>query len=219
MFEKTVVTDGRRQNRLYDEKGNRVSVFQLSELLLAGALTISQALTDRPYLPWVPFAVIKKLTRVLNKDSRVLEYGSGRSTIWLARRAHSVISIEDCQAWHEKVSETFKKLNLQNVDYRFLTGDMYCSASDFVDETFDLIIVDGKYRSKCVENTHRKLKAGGYLYLDNSDTDMAVPNGDMRLAEAKMRSLAQEWSAPLEFYTGYSPGNLHPHQGALVRKQ
>src|SRR5271168_4615552 len=70
------------------------------------------------------------------------------------------------------------------------------------------IVVDGNCRSKCIENAHRKLKASGYLYLDNSDTNMTSPDGDMRLAEAKMRKLAEEWSAPLKFYTGYAPGQL-----------
>jgi predicted O-methyltransferase YrrM len=159
------------------------------------------------------------LNRILDKKgSRVLEYGSGRSTIWFARHSYSVISIESHQAWHDKVSKLFKKLNLKNVEYQFLTGEQYSSASDFADESFDLVIIDGNYRSKCLENACRKLKPGGYLYLDNSDTDMTITDGDMRLAEAKMRQLAEEWSSPLEFYTGFSPGNLHPHQGALLRR-
>jgi hypothetical protein len=218
VFEKVLGCDNLRRSRLHDEKGNRVSIFQLKELGVAGVVRISQALTGRPYLPWVPFAVIRELKLILNKESHILEYGSGRSTIWLAKRSHSVISIEGYQPWYEKVSTILRKLNLQNVDYRFLTGDEYSLASDFADETFDLIVVDGNSRSKCLENAHRKLKVGGYLYLDNSDTDMAIPDGDMRLAEAKMRKLAEEWSAPLKFYTGYSPGSIHPHQGALLQK-
>jgi predicted O-methyltransferase YrrM len=207
-----------RKSRLHDEKGNRVSILQLHELLLAGLLKGSQALTGKPYLPWVPFAVIRRLARILNKNSCVLEFGSGRSTIWFAQRSHLVVSIEDCLPWYEKMSELFRKLDLRNVDHRFLAGDQYSTASDLTDESFDLVVIDGSYRSKCVEYTHTKLKHDGYLYLDNSDTDMTIPNGDMRLAELKMKQLAEEWSSPLEFFTGFPPGNLHPHQGALLRK-
>lgn len=42
---------GKRKSRLYDEKGNRVSLFQLHELLLTSFLRDSQILTDKPYLP------------------------------------------------------------------------------------------------------------------------------------------------------------------------
>ena len=207
------------KSHLHDEKGNRVRWNQAYEPFLAGALKVSQRVADWPYLPWVPFAVMRQLSRFLaSKQCRVLEYGSGRSTVWLAQRSFHVVSIENSEAWHEKVSVVLKKQRLNNVDYRFLTGEDYIKPPGFADGTFDLIIIDGILRSKCLENVHGMLKAGGCLYLDNSDTDMASPDGDMRKAEGTMRSLAQEWSVRLEFYTGYCPGNLHPHQGALLRK-
>jgi hypothetical protein len=206
-----------RRNRFYDEKGNRVSVSRFHEFLLAACLKGTQALTDKPYLPWVPFPVIRRLKGILDKNSSVLEYGSGRSTIWLARQSKSVTSIESYLPWFERVSSLFTDLGL-DVDYRFRSEQDYSSAAGFADESFDLIVVDGIQRSKCIENVHTKLKHGGYLYLDNSDTDTAAPGGDMRLAEAKMKQLSDIWSSPIEFYTGFSPGNLHVHQGALLRK-
>jgi predicted O-methyltransferase YrrM len=207
-----------RQGRLYDEKGNRISWLQLYEPALAAALKVSQIVADRPYLPWVPFAVIRRLSRILTKNSRVLEYGSGRSTVWLARRAHSVVSIEDSQVWYEKVLQLFKDLQLTNVDYRLRSAENYSADSEFPDESFDLIIIDGCCRSRCLENAYGKLRRGGYLYLDNSDTDMTMTDGDMRRAEARMRQLAEQWSSEIEFYTGFAPGNLHAHQGALLRR-
>jgi predicted O-methyltransferase YrrM len=207
-----------RKSRFHDEKGNCIGWTQTYEPLLAGALRVSQNLVDWPNLPWVPFAVIRELSRILNKNCLVLEFGSGRSTVWLARKSQAVMSIEDCKAWYEKVTTILSKFKLDNVDYRFLAGNDYTHAADTADKMFDLIVIDGSYRSQCLENAHRYLKPGGYLYLDNSDTEMAAADGEMRRAEQMMKRLAQEWSSPLKFYTGFCPGNLHAHQGALLQK-
>ena len=207
-----------RRNRFYDEKGNRVSTRHLYQILLSAGLKGSYAITGGPCLPWIPFQVISRLKAILTRSCKVLEFGSGRSTVWLSRRSGSVVSIEDCRPWYDKVSLLLGKLKLNNVDYRFLAGEAYYSAASFADESFDLIIVDGSYRSKCLENAYSKLKAGGYIYLDNSDTDMESSTGDMRVAERILLGLSEVWSSPVEFYTGFSPGNLHAHQGALLRK-
>jgi predicted O-methyltransferase YrrM len=208
-----------RKSPFHDEKGNRIGWTQTYEPLLAGALRVSQKLVDWPNLPWVPFAVIRELSRILNKNSLVLEFGSGRSTVWLAGKAQAVVSIEDCKAWYDKVITILSKRKLENVDYRFLAGNDYTHAADGVDKLFDLIVVDGSYRSQCLENAYGHLKPGGYLYLDNSDTDSWTTDGEMRRAEQLMKRLAEEWSSPLRFYTGFCPGNLHAHQGALLQKR
>lgn len=206
------------RNRLCDEKGNRISPLQAHEILLSGALRISQTLSDWPYVPWVPFAVISQFASILNKNTRLLEFGSGRSTIWFARRCASVLSIENNQDWFQIVSTFFQKKNIRNIDYRLLSGEAYYDTSSLPDASFDVIIVDGAYRSHCLENAHAKLKSGGYLYVDNTDTDMNNPEGDMRRAERMLHELSSQWNQPIRFYTGYAPGQFYPSQGALLRK-
>lgn len=46
-----------------------------------------------PELPWISYSAIKLLTRFLHKESRVLEFGSGMSTIWYAGHAGEVFSV------------------------------------------------------------------------------------------------------------------------------
>lgn len=60
-------------------------------------------------------------------------------------------------------------MDVNNVDYRFLDGPTYFDVGGFNREHFDLIIVDGNYRTKCIDFFHPILKVGGYLYLDNAD--------------------------------------------------
>lgn len=213
----TVPTPTHR-NRLCDEKGNRISLLQSHEILLSGAHRISQKLVNWPIIPWIPYAVTSRLTSILNKNSRLLEFGSGRSTIWFARHCASVLSIEDNEQWFRIVSSIFERKHLTNVEYRLLQGDAYYDTSSLPDASFDVVIVDGAYRSQCLENSHAKLKPGGYLYVDNTDTDMTLPDGDMRRAERTLHELALQWNHPIQFYTGYAPGQFYPSQGALLRK-
>jgi hypothetical protein len=218
MLDKALGRDGLHRSRFHDEKGNRVPLWQTYELFAAGILRLSQSLTDWPYLPWIPFAVIGALGQFLNAQSRVLEFGSGRSTIWYARRSASVVSVEDDLGWFKRVSELLERLHIANVDYRHRTDAAYAEVNEFPDGNFDLIIVDGSNRARCIESAHSKLKSGGYLYLDNTDKDMTIPNGDMRQAEATLLELAKRWSSAPQYYTGYPPSNFFPHQGMLVRK-
>ncbi len=219
MLLRIIGRDRCRLSRLHDEKGNRVSVRQIPDMIPAALCRISQSLTDWPYLPWIPFEVMKVLSGFLSRKSRVLEFGSGRSTIWFARRAQSVISIEDNREWSEKITVLLRRLEINNVDYRLRAGPDYFDARGFESEQFDLIVVDGNYRSKCIELFHPALKAGGILYLDNSDKDMTREGGDLRRAEAKILELSECWASPPRYFTGFCPGNLGPHQGVMIRKE
>ena len=218
VLDKALGRDGLHRSRFHDEKGNRVPLWQTYELFIAGMLRLSQSLIDRPYLPWIPLAVIGVIGQILNARSHVLEFGSGRSTIWYARRAGSVVSVENDLGWFRRVSELLERLRIVNVDYRHRTDAAYPDVNEFSDGSFDLIIVDGSNRARCIESAHSKLRSGGYLYLDNTDKDMTIPNGDMRQAEAALLELAARWSSAPRYYTGYPPSNFFPHQGMLVRK-
>jgi predicted O-methyltransferase YrrM len=218
LFRRIIGGDGLHYSRLHDEKGNRISLYQTLEICTAVSMRLSQSLTDRPYVPWIPFAVISKLSGILNKESHVLEFGSGRSTIWYARCAHSVVSVEDSLEWFDKISRQLLTLGIDNVDYRFRPGDAYIDTASFAAEQFDLIVVDGSHRTRCIDKIYFALKAGGYLYLDDSDKDMTLGSGDLRSAEAKLLDLAERWHSSPEYYTGYAPGKLFPQQGMLVQK-
>jgi len=94
---------------------------------------------------------------------RVFEYGSGNSTLWWSGRASHITSVEDDQSWYEKIKSS---LNNKNVDYRLeMDRQKYFSMAD---DTFDIFIVDGKYRRECLEHVI-KLGGGVMLILDNSD--------------------------------------------------
>ena len=80
---------------------------------------------------------------------------------------------------------------------------------------FDLIIVDGSYRSKCMASAIKLLKPGGIIYLDNSDKDY-ISGGDMRLAEDILLDFAQEKHAQFKYFTDFAPAEFFVNQGLIV---
>ncbi len=204
------------KSRFHDEKANLVTGMESLNLLKSGLMRVSQKWTDRPYVPWIPFHFIRVFEKLLTPNSRILEFGSGRSTIWYAKHAAEVTAVEDNVDWHSSMLKRFAQLGITNVNYRHATGSAYSRPAS--GGRFDLVVIDGSQRAECMDFARTVVRPGGYIYLDNSDKGMGNSENDVRRAEASMSLAAREWGAEIEFYTGYCPGNLHPHQGALVRR-
>lgn len=139
-------------------------------------------------IPSLSLPAVCTLDEHLTKDMRVFEWGSGASTLFFAHRCAQVVSIEHDRAWFEKVGEAVEyrglpvDRSLVEPDERFypdyasyqpgyesVSFMQYARAIDrFMDESFDLILVDGRARCACLDRAQRKLKVGGMLMLDDS---------------------------------------------------
>ena len=115
--------------------------------------------------------VIPLIARLLTRSSDVLEFGSGNSTIWLAKQALSVMSVENDQNWYAKITGRLTDLGLRNAVVRYAPGDAYYDLDWVRGARFDFIVVDGSYQWRCVEAALPYLRENGILYLDNSDAD------------------------------------------------
>jgi hypothetical protein len=157
--------------------------------------------------PWLPFKAADWLGSYVKPTMKVFEYGSGGSTIFLAKRAGQVIGVEHDQRWHALVSSALSVNGLMNCSYALreprlsgqassalelsetpavvfdereweypgLSFDAYVAVIDqFPDDTFDLVLVDGRAREACIRHALRKIRAGGYLMLDNANDRMIV---------------------------------------------
>ncbi|WP_239394068.1 class I SAM-dependent methyltransferase [Frankia sp. CiP3] len=130
-----------------------------------------------PALPWLTPQANEILVTLLRRTDDGLEFGSGRSTIWLANRVHHLSSVEHDDGWHSTVSAQLKEQRLQNVEYILAPQDVpaerggeseYAStALRFGDASLDFVLVDGAYRDFCVKFAIPKIKPGGVLVLDN----------------------------------------------------
>lgn len=117
----------------------------------------------------------------LRPTDHAFEWGSGRSTIFFARRVATLVSIEHDAGWHAQVSADLQSKGLAHkVDYRLVPaegdqmaephGSPYAHAIDGVpDGSLDFVIVDGQMRLRCAERALTKLKPMGLLVIDGAN--------------------------------------------------
>jgi predicted O-methyltransferase YrrM len=166
-------------------------------------------------LPWLSYRAIKQLDKLLQPDWKILEWGSGMSTLWFAQRVGHLISIEDYEPWHEKVKLTLA--NITNVDYQFKADENYFNLDHYPEETFDFILIDGSQRGNCAKSAVAKIKSGGYIYLDNSDKHSTAEGGDTRIAEDTLLKAVKEKSGKVKYFVDLVPTYLAVNQGMLVK--
>jgi hypothetical protein len=174
--------------------------------------------------PWVPFETENWLRHYLKPYMQVFEYGSGGSTIFFAERVEKVFTIEHDKKWYMLVSKALAQRGITNCSYllhepepiagnlstvdesqssSFIYDDYYVGTTvhEYVraidvhpDHTFDLVLVDGRARTECIQHAIPKIKPGAYLMLDNSN------NADVAQIVRKLQSY------PHIVFRGIAPG-------------
>ena len=137
---------------------------------------IKQKIFDIKYpdVPWMTPTSIDLLEQLIKLDDVGIEYGSGRSTLWFAKRCKYLTSIENNKQWYDIVSKKISKLNnvnyeLHNLTEKPLDSSYYKTINRFKSGTIDFIIIDGKYREPLAIKAIEILKNGGLLIFDNAE--------------------------------------------------
>jgi predicted O-methyltransferase YrrM len=172
--------------------------------------------------PWWPLSVIPIIENHLDSHKDVIEFGSGGSTIWLAGRANRVVSMEDNLEWHSKVTSRLIALGYTNAEVRHSTGADYYNLDFVRGKSFDLAVIDGSYRWKCIESVQPLMKSGGIIYLDNSDSDKDYrfyPDPQMRMqAQRQLEQYAKNHpGSHLERHVGLISGEIQAGEGMILR--
>ena len=108
-----------RRSRFHNHRGERVDAKGLAYLPHSVATTTWLKLTGRrPETPWLGYRAVKRLDELIEPDWRILEFGSGMSTIWFARRCAFVLSLETDDRWFANVRAHLERAGLENVDCR-----------------------------------------------------------------------------------------------------
>lgn len=153
-------------------------------------------------LPWFTYSCIYFLSSRLNETLSVFEYGSGNSTIWFSNHTKNIISVEHNDCWHSQMKEKLKRFS--NIQYflRDLTSGSYQKEILKYDNTFDIIVLDGRERVECSFNVLKALKVTGVIIWDNSDRtkyskgyEFLMSNGFQRIDFYGMGPIsAHSWS-------------------------
>jgi tRNA A58 N-methylase Trm61 len=96
-----------------------------------------------PERPWIVPAAIGWLRRRIRSDWSILELGSGRSTVWFARRAERLLRFEDDEQWYAQTRRRLSELGLGNVELKLRkVKALPREVESLPDNAFDLVVVD-----------------------------------------------------------------------------
>ncbi len=176
-------------------------------------------------LPWWCFGAIEDTGRFLaarRGSARVLEWGSGASTVWLAKRAAAVVSLEHDTSWAacvHRLTASMPHVTLitepaqpgsdsaygsAKAGWRGLDFRAYVERADTLAGQFDLIVIDGRCRARCLEHALGRLAPGGRILFDNS--------GRRRYRDAIMAS-----GLTATHFTGLAPGLPFPDRTTVLQ--
>ena len=159
--------------------------------------------------PWIPPSATRKIQQRLSPEAHVLEVGAGMSTLWLASRCKSLLSIEADVKWFDQLGGMLATRRLLHVDlqFRWLADDM-CDFSTIADGSLDLCLIDGGPRLECIRAALPKLKPDGWLYVDNTDL---YPD-----TKEFITTIGQKQRCRITFYRGFPPACLSVNEGVLL---
>lgn len=146
-------------------------------------------------VPWYTYPAIEYLSRLDMSDKSVFEWGAGNSSLFWARRAREVVSIEHNRSWFEIVEK--RRLDNQKI-FLLERKDDYIQAVLRQSKRFDVIVIDGEYRYSCSQNAVRCLAESCLVILDNSDW---YPRTAKTLREYGLNQIDFSGFGPVNGYT------------------
>lgn len=131
-----------------------------------------------PEAPWLAPEANAFLEKFLRDSDCGVEYGSGRSTVWLGKRVRALLSVEDDLGYYERILADIRESNLEEkvrLEFSDCRADYTSYLSEFSDETVDFCLVDGDARDQVSLVAVPKLRRGGLLILDNANWYLPNP--------------------------------------------
>ena len=110
------------------------------------------------------------MERILSTGGRVLEFGSGHSTIWLAELGVDVHTVETRSSWKGAVEGWLEERGLSATIHLCKPGESHEPARHYPDGSFYLVFVDGHQpdRFACAVAAKDKVRPGGWMVLDDA---------------------------------------------------
>ena len=206
-----------RKSRLQDEKGNVVPFSEILRIPIIMFQAILKKLFNYyPSSPCIVYGAKKALDSIIDKNMLIVEFGSGQSTHWYAKRCKEIISHETTENWLEKVKKNLRKAGCFNA--KLIMWDGETISQEIKSPRPDLIIIDGIRRDICVNYAIEVAKKSTWIYLDNSDKDIDSLNynKEMRVCEQNLIEFAELENREIKYFTGFAPAQFFGEQGMLV---
>ena len=135
--------------------------------------------------PLISKSTLSSIENYLDKQTVMLEIGSGNSTLYFSKRVQHLFSLENNKEWFDEVNQQtinqdnitykIKKSNFKNYDQstpgKEQTKEMfkdyldYLELSNFNNKQLDIVFNDGQVRRICNLKVFNILKDDGYLII------------------------------------------------------
>jgi hypothetical protein len=124
-------------------------------------------------LPWYTYPCIDFLAGRRNRVHSVLEFGAGQSTLWWAAGGANVVAFEADREWFDYL----RRVIPSSVDLRFTTmasaedclRDVRAQLAASNQQQFDVVVVDGLYRTELAEIAPELRTPGGIIVFDDAE--------------------------------------------------
>jgi predicted O-methyltransferase YrrM len=167
-----------------------------------------------PNNPWWTKNSIKIINGLIRKSDQVLEFGSGRSSIWLGKRCKSILSIEHDSKWaikvkkmadENKINMTLLNPSVNSTIWKENEEDIssYLSLGVIKETKFDIIIIDGLFRDSCALFALNHINKNGLIIIDNinwylpsnSYSPSSIPNNSIQKSVLwkQFNDLTMDW--------------------------
>ena len=173
----------------------------------------------------------ERILKLITPGCRVLEWGSGGSTLWLADRlplGANLTSIDHDATWHEKTKQRIGTRPNVELLLRPPSGILGRNAteeeedpkhlSDYIHvvdgRTFDIILVDGVARVNCMQRARELLSEDGVVVLHDAHRPWYDAGKALFLEHGTIGS-CQEYPGPLLWWGGLKPEKPRYSIGAL----
>lgn len=184
-------------------------------------------------LPWIAFPCVDFLTGYLEPTHNVFEWGGGGSTIFFLKKGCRVTTVESSAEWVQQLEAQVGELGgdaRSRWDLRYvpLSDNSDPAVADYVQQVtvggaWDLILVDGWRRLKCLHEGLHHVKPGGALVLDNANQKqfVSVPQMMQTWERHELRGLgvARSWVTRTDVYVRPEDEgdrvNAGPAEGAM----
>lgn len=170
-------------------------------------------------LPWISFPAIDALEGFVRPEMVAYEYGSGGSTLWLAKRCARVVAIEERARWAQLVEARLVELGLRDkVDLRIRKADRRSPqafsrsayAQALPGEPADVILIDG-----CERLSHLDLRPVAFRLAEDrmGPGGMIVVDDAWRYPQLRSEARAKRVDAKI----GFGPGRRDQSYTDLYR--
>lgn len=120
--------------------------------------------------PWITMGAIIALEEMLKPTFSVIEFGSGGSTVFFAKRCKTVLSYETNIEWYNKVRSIISN-HYSNVTLKHGDMDVFTNELEVNNNMYDVAIVDTDEkvtdRRTLANMLISKIQLGGYIIIDN----------------------------------------------------